>query len=182
MINGKLVMVEYRKNFINLDELKKLINYNPETGKFIWLVNNRRAKIGNLAGSYNAGGYLVIKLYSKHYQASNIAWFYMTGEWPENEIDHKNNITDDNRFINLRKATHNQNCKNRKLNINNTTGFKGVSKRNKRFRSKICVNGVQINLGTFDTLDEAHSAYVKAANLHHKDFANDGKGEFHGGV
>lgn len=163
-------MVEYRKGF-SLDELKNLICYDPSFGKFTWLINRRGyAKIGDIAGSYNFGGYIVIKIYGCQYQASQLAWFYMTGEWPEDEIDHEDGITDNNKWNNLRKAAHIQNAKNRKLNINNTTGFKGVHKRGNKYRSKINFNGIQISLGTFDTMEDAKSAYDKAADFYYGQF------------
>jgi hypothetical protein len=104
----------------------------------------------------------------------------LTGEWPDDEIDHKNGITDDNKWDNLREAVRAQNSKNRKLNVNNTSGLKGVSKRGTKWRSKINIDGAQINLGTFDTAEEAHLAYIKAADIHYGEFSR--KDICHGGV
>ena len=56
-----------------------------------------------------------------------LAWFYMTGEWPKNHIDHVNGLEGDNRWCNLREATNSENMLNRKMNKNNKTGVKGVS-------------------------------------------------------
>jgi hypothetical protein len=174
---GNLIkMVEYRKGALSVEKLKSILEYDSETGHFTWLVNKgRRGKVGSFAGSLNAGGYVVIKIDSIRYLAHRLAWLYMTGAWPVDEIDHKDGITYNNKWLNLREAYHFQNSKNRKININNTSAFKGVSNSENRIRSKINVNGRQINLGTFDSIEEAHAAYVLASKFYHGEFANDGE-------
>jgi len=107
------------------------------------------------------------------YAAHRLAWFYETGEWPSDEIDHKNRGRDDNWFENLREATRSQNVANTALRSTNTSGFKGVSfdRSRGRFLSKIKVNYRTINLGRFDAPEEAHAAYLAAAQKHFGEFA-----------
>ncbi len=73
------------------------------------------------------------------------------------EIDHKNRNTLDNRKSNLRIVTHAQNMKNRNKHKNNKSGIKGVywDKRGKKWRSEIRVDGKKIHLGMFSDLMEA---------------------------
>jgi hypothetical protein len=87
--------------------------------------------------------------------------------------DHQNNSqTLDNRGLNLRLATGDQNAKNRRLNRNNTTGFKGVSRYKNRYRAVIYSDRKRIHLGTRDTARAAwEELYVPAAIRYHGSFA-----------
>lgn len=85
--------------------------------------------------------------------------------------DHINGDGADNRRLNLRLATHAENMKNRKVNKNSKTGFKGVRPHRKKFRATIVVNGNRINLGSYETPEMAAKAYDEAAIIHHGKFA-----------
>jgi hypothetical protein len=81
-------------------------------------------------------------------------------------IDHINGNPLDNRKINLRLCTTQENQRNRKSNETNKkiSKYKGVSKSlNKYWRSYIYLNGKQINIGSFKTEIEAAQAYNKKA-------------------
>ncbi len=89
-----------------------------------------------------------------------------------NEIDHITGDPLDNRRENLRAATRGQNIANSKRS---KSGLKGTTLRpNGRWQSQICVNKRGINLGTFDTEEEAHDAYCGAAKHYFGKFANSG--------
>src|SRR5690348_8900862 len=93
--------------------LKELLRYDPETGKFFWLVRaRRRSRIGDEAGSDHGQGYIEIGIEGRRYLAHRLAWFYMTGEWPPEMVDHKDLCRSNNRWANLRLATHGQNVQN----------------------------------------------------------------------
>lgn len=94
----------------------------------------------------------------------------MTGEWP-NEIDHINGITADDRWENIRNATSQENKRNRSININNNTGFKGVSHYGNRFKASLKIDYQEIIIGVFDTAKEAGEAYVQAAKERYGDYA-----------
>ncbi len=87
-------------------------------------------------------------------------------------IDHKNRNPLDNRRSNLRFCDKSTNGMNRPAQSNNTSGFKGVSfhKPRGRWRAYITVMKKTRHLGLFDTADDAHKAYIKAAEQLHKEF------------
>lgn len=89
------------------------------------------------------------------------------------QVDHKNLNPLDNRRENLRLATHSNNMRNRGLQINNTSGFMGVTFRKKRnkYESQITFNGKSIHLGHFDDAISAANAYDEAARKFHGEFA-----------
>ncbi len=147
---------------ITLEELKELLSFNPDTGEFTWLVNRGRSKKGTTAGSTSSKGYRTIKLKGNDYKAHRLAWLYHYGHWPEVSIDHINCSRSDNRISNLREATEAENRQNLSSPYYNSTGYPGVSKNWDRWMAKITLNGVQKYLGTFDTPEEAHLAYLKA--------------------
>lgn len=89
------------------------------------------------------------------------------GEFP----DHINHDTLDHRRENLRKATHSQNCSNRRTRTDNTSGYRGVWRHNKRWQTEVVKEGVSVFCGTFSTAEEAARAYDEAAKKHHGEFA-----------
>jgi hypothetical protein len=155
---------------VTQERLKELLHYNPDTGVFTRRVSVARGgKAGDTVGTVQKKGYVVIKIDGKVYYAHRLAWLYMTGEWPANEIDHKNLDKSFNAWGNLREATSSQNAANR-LGWS-ATGFKGVAKSGSGYRAEIQVNGKRRNLGSFRTPEEAHAAYVEAANNNFGKFA-----------
>lgn len=89
------------------------------------------------------------------------------------KADHEDHNTLDNRRSNLRRAAATQNMHNRKKNLNNTSGYKGVVffPQTKRWRARIGINGERISLGFFSTREDAYAAYCAAALRLHGEFA-----------
>jgi len=156
---------------IDRDHLRRIISYDPQSGLFTSLAK-RGSKIaaGDIIGHVGTGGYIYFNLKYRKYLAHRVAWFYMTGEWPE-EVDHINGNPSDNRWENLRLATHRQNLANTGLRATNSTGYRGVSKNRGKYQAQIRIDGKRIMLGRFDTPEEASEVYeAKARELF---------GEFH---
>lgn len=153
---------------ITQKELEELLHYDPETGAFTWIVKRSGAGLGNVAGhKEKRDGYIRIKVKDKKYPAHRLAWLYMTGEWPENYIDHINGIRDDNRWGNLRDVTHRTNCENQRV-ATGETGYLGVYKSINNYRARIKTNGRNIDLGSYKTPEEAHQAYLRGKRKYHK--------------
>ena len=146
---------------LSLDKLKQQLDYCADTGVFTWAVTKNRVSKGDVAGFKTSKGYLSTKLNGKTYKLHRLAWFYVYGTWPKNQIDHINGIRTDNRICNIRDVLPVENSQNRSLaRKGSKSGVIGVSiERGHRYRSTLQINGVKHNLGTFDTPEEASSAY-----------------------
>ena len=158
---------------ITQEWLKSRLAYNPDTGIFTWLMSPApNTPTGSVAGCLHAQGYIDIKLRGIGYKAHRLAWLYMLGVFPENEIDHIDQDRSNNRWSNLRQATHTQNQHNRKLNKNNTSGVKGVSFNHarRRWAAYIRLAGRTVTLGYFRTLEEAEACRM-AAEMQHRPYS-----------
>ena len=157
------------KQELTAERLREVLNYDAETGIFTWLARTRnRVAVGDVAGSPDRYGYLRIKIDGRIHSAHRLAWLYVHGEWPKDQLDHINGIRTDNRITNLREATNAENGHNRrKPHSNNTTGYLGVKRDRGRFQALIRLDGKQRYLGLFDTPEAAHAAYLEAKRRLH---------------
>lgn len=149
---------------------KEMFSYNPITGLFTRLIGGSGCgnRVGSIAGSKNGHGYIHIQINKKFFKAHRLAWFYMTGEWPKDQIDHKDGVRDNNAWGNLREADNRLNHENlRKANSTNKLGVMGVYKQHRKFVARIKSNGKKIHLGMFDTAEAAHAAYLSAKRKIH---------------
>lgn len=149
------------------------LSYCPMSGRLFWKRrddarpqwNSRLA--GKVAGTNIGNGYLGIKIDGKRHLAHRLAWLIVTGEMPNNEMDHVNGDRADNRIGNLRIATRGQNQRNRSVQKNNAIGVKGVRCVGGRFVAECMVNRQSHHIGTYSTVEEAADAYNKFAAVAH---------------
>ena len=160
------------KHDLSQSELKKLLHYNPDTGVFTWLQSRGSVRAGTVAGctrTWDRHPSVPISINNKKYKAHRLAWLYVHGRWPFDQIDHIDGNPLNNRISNIRECSHSGNQQNRTLNKNSSTGYMGVSyhKRDGKYQARIKVNNKKKHLGYFDTPEEAYQAYVEAkAKLH----------------
>lgn len=108
-------------------------------------------------------------VYTKYHQEEYFLHRIITNCPDDKKVDHKNHDTRDNRKINLRVCTQQQNSFN--MIVKNKTGYKGVSKNYNHYKAVIHNNGVTYNLGTFLTPEEAAMAYNEKAKELFGEFA-----------
>lgn len=164
-----------RRKTLTADRLRYVMDYDPDTGVFIWRGSEggRFAKKGKIAGANIGNGYLGIGVDGVHYRVSRLAVLWMTGVMPTKQVDHINGIRDDNRWANLRQATRSDNIANSKLRKDNKSGFKGVhwNESARKWRAHIRHKGKGYHLGSFDAPEEAYQAYCRAAREMFGEFA-----------
>jgi hypothetical protein len=150
--------------------IRTLLRYDDNTGQFHWRINRTGGvKAGASAGTVMKDGYRCIKILDRFYYAHRLAWVYVNGRWPSKQLDHINGIRLDNRIANLREANHSENQQN--LSVGRRTSKSGLlgvrAADDGRWRSSIMYQGRSVDLGTFDTKEEAHGAYLrKKTELH----------------
>lgn len=159
---------------LTVDKLKSRLSYDPDTGLFTWISKasgNSRVKIGQVAGTKDDKGYVVIKLEGKVYKAHRLAFLYMTGEWPDHFIDHRDLDPGNNRWANLREATNADNQANRLPS--GQSGAKGVvwHKKDKKWQAQLTRDGKTIYLGQYDSMAQAAMVYRTAARDLHGEYA-----------
>lgn len=151
-------------------EVKKVFDYNPETGDFHWKVKpSKRFPAGMKAGA-NVNGYIRIHYNGRMYAAHRLAWLYIHGTNPEHQIDHINGNPSDNRIENLRKATHAENAQNRRRpQKNNSHGNLGITydPLKQLWRARISINGKRQYIGKYKSQEAASQAYIEAKRLNH---------------
>ena len=90
-------------------------------------------------------------------------------------VDHKDGNGLNNQTSNIRLCTHSQNKMNIPNYKNNTSGFRGVvwDKRRNEWLARIKLMGKHINLGRFDSKEEAIKCRRKKAKELFGEFVND---------
>lgn len=161
---------------ITVERIKEFFEYDPETGEFIRIkINHPSHKrfLGKPAGRIDSWGHRQIGIDGVKYAAHRLAWFVMTGEWPDFEIDHKDTDPDNNRWDNLRPADRSEQVCNQGVKATNKSGYKGVSwyPRYNKWLARIGKGGKFHCLGYFDKKEDAAEAYANAAQELHGEFA-----------
>lgn len=168
---------------IEQDLVRQLLHYDPETGLFTWkkrtaskiTPNKRGVNVFNKRYANTIAGnsftpdrsktsYINIKIFNKTYKAHRLAFIYMEGRAPA-EVDHLDHDGNNNKWSNLRASNNRDNSKNLPKQKSNKTGVIGVNwhKSAKKWQARaVDKNGVRVDLGRFDSFDDA----VKARKEH----------------
>ena len=152
--------------------LRECFDYNSETGDLVWKerprehfktepswrgFNARYAEKG--AGHLRKAGYRPVHINDGLYLAHRIVTKWMTGEEPPKTVDHHDGDPANNKWENLRPATMLEQGWNKRLQSNNTLGFRGVKRERRGWGARIYEDGACRHLGVFDTVEEAAAAY-----------------------
>lgn len=171
------------------DMFKRLLRYEPETGKLFWRERSRdlfstdsstRSWNTRFAGkeafaSAHGEGYLVGAVFNRLYLAHRVVFALAHGRWPT-EVDHINGDRTDNRLANLREVTRAENNRNMKRPIGNFSGTTGVAwyPTKAKWRAYINADGLSSHLGYFASREDAVAAR-KAAERRHGYHTNHGR-------
>lgn len=160
---------------LNAEALRDRLDYDAETGVFRWVRGGKGRYPNAVAGCARPDGYVRINVAGKFYYAHRLAWLYVTGEWPQHQVDHINGDPNDNRWENLRQATPRQNRGNKGVQSNSLTGVKGVTwnAKEKRWIAYLSPNGKFKRIGSFRNLEDAKRARSEAAREFFGEFSRD---------
>lgn len=155
---------------LTADDLRRHLTYDPATGIFRRVQSTAwNAMAGEVAGTMHVTGYIYIRIGDRDYKAQRLAWLYMTGEWPTLFVDHINGDGFDNKWDNLREASHRQNAANARIRKDNKTGHKGIREMNGRWQVRLGRGG-SIHVGTFDDIKDAIEARDNSAKIAYGDY------------
>lgn len=158
---------------LSAQQLRERLSYDPETG----VLRRRRAIRGSAANSIvgcdSGRGYIKVAVHGRRYYAHRLIWLWMTGQWPDADVDHINGNPSDNRWVNLRAATRSQNLQNLIHKPAGASGVRGVTwdARNQRWRAQLRVNKTYVDVGRFESIEDAERAYLAAKRKNHE-FSN----------
>lgn len=139
------------KEKLTYERLHEVLDYDLDTGFLVWIKpNSNRVKVGDIAGS-KSHGYINVTVDGKKYRAHRLAWFFVKGYFPENDIDHIDRVRYHNWIDNLREASLSCNMRNTGNPKNNTSKIKGVSwnKALNKWSSQIKIYSKKKHLGYY---------------------------------
>ncbi len=170
------------------ETLRKLLRYEPETGKLFWRERersmfptnrswkwwNKRFADTEALAHISPYGYRQGAIFNRTHQAHRVIWALQTGSWPTDQIDHIDRNPSNNKLSNLRPASNAQNNANKPASLKSRSAFKGVSWhiQNKVWQAQITQNRKCFYLGCFPSEIEAAKAYDAEAIKMHGEFAN----------
>lgn len=152
------------KKKLTQKRLKELLDYSPDTGLFLWKTNRGgSARKGEVAGTV-VGKYIEIRVDGVRFLSHRLAFIWMEGYTPENDVDHIDRNPLNNKWVNLREVSRACNLRNCKINSRNKSGVTGVCwhKAMDKWHAQICLNGKQIKIGFFSNIVDAAKARWQA--------------------
>lgn len=151
--------------------LRQAISYCHETGVFTWKERRRGVQFGAVAGTLCSDGYISLCVDGERHRAHRLAWLHVHGVWPLDCIDHIDGNRSNNSIQNLRDVSRGVNIQNQRASTarNASAGLLGVTfyARTGQWMAQISVNKRRKHLGYFETMEQAHQAYVNAKRKHH---------------
>lgn len=169
------------ESILTPEYLRVLFSYDEHTGVFTRrmqvpdahysehackMLNARDA--GKPVGSLDAFGYLKTQILGHKFLLHRIAWRWLTGEWPDAEIDHIDGNPSNNAADNLRAVSHTHNVRNAARRSDNTSGVTGVwwDSRAGRWLSYLRYNKKLLRLGLYEDFNTAVEARKQAEEIY----------------
>lgn len=178
LLNRIKEVFDMSKDSLTQELLKEQVSYDPKTGEFTRLVRSSNSvNVGDKAGCLNKiTGYVEFSVFGTLHKAHRLAWLYVHGHFPPEQIDHINHDKADNRIDNLRLCTAATNSQNQTMYKNNSSGVTGVWRdtERKNWMVYISVRGKRITLGRREDINDA-IALRKAAEKKYGFHRNHGK-------
>ena len=170
---------------ISVFELRRLLDYDKETGLFTWKVSpwhhNCKFKKGDNAGDLNRRGYLTIKLIGIRYSSHRLAYLHTLGRWPEDQVDHDDQNKTNNKWANLVSCNNRYNHHNKPKQANNKSGVTGVIWKQdiNKWISYITIKGKKTHLGSYKDKQEAINARLlsESQNGYHPNHGKQSKSD-----
>lgn len=167
-----------KRRKLTQEESHEWFDYNKISGDLVWRKSpSTKIKVGNIAGyllrsSNKKTSYRLVQFRGDIYLVHRLIFFYMTGRWPHDQIDHIDGNGLNNSWVNIREGSTSQNRANCRVQKNNKLGVKGVHQlRGGKYQAQIKKNGKKMSLGRYDILEDAALAYQRAAKKYHGEFA-----------
>lgn len=173
--------------------IRECFEYDPDTGELTWKSRPRnhfptergwrifhKSYAGKVTGCMDHMGYLIVLIGGRPYPVHRVILALVTGAWPTEMVDHINGVRHDNRLVNLRAATREENRHNTLVRKDSSTGVKGVGKPRVRadgslaWRASITAFKVKTHIGYFPTKEQAAAAIREARKKIHREFAHHG--------
>jgi HNH endonuclease len=161
------------KHELTQEHLNTIFEY--KDGELHWkIANNRKVKVGTIAGYVDAGGYKNTKVCGKQLKNHRLIFLIHYGYLPK-MIDHIDGNTLNNRIENLREATPKQNQQNSKLRKNNSSGYRNVywSKAAQKWQVYCRINGSMKHFGLFNDLELADLVAQEVRNKYFGKYAKE---------
>ena len=142
------------------ERLKELLHYDQETGVFTRKTKVGKYLAGSVSGAKHNKGYIQITIDGSNLLAHRLAWLYVYGKFPIDQIDHINRIKTDNSIKNLRDVDSSTNLHNVGLRSHNTSGVTGVvwNARSNKWIAQIIHKNKRYYIGCFETVESASIA------------------------
>lgn len=127
--------------------------FREENGALYWLTSpHRRIKAGAVAGYRKK--YHVVTFEHEKYPRAHLVWALHHGKWPEGHVTHLNGDQLDDRIGNLADS----------VVVPHGLGALpyGVRRSGRKYMARLVHTDQHNYLGTFDTAEEAHEAFIDA--------------------
>lgn len=158
-----------KKQTLTAARLRELLRYDANTGLFTWISG---PKAGQQVTKKGQAGYVRIYFDGKLFLAHRLAWLYVTGEHPRQHIDHINRVRDDNRIVNLRDVSTQENSKNRAFKVTDFEEFEHnmrveylppANRTSRTFSARAKIDGKEVKWGLFHSYEDADAVCRKFA-------------------